>query len=397
MENIHHTRDIDSISIGGWFQRTALHLSEIYDFLKYAESPLDFDSEKLHKLRDAINPQNLHLHVGELDHVTFETDKVEVTIYEDGLVTLRTEHVNGAIKDEIKRLTDLYENKVSPGFSYIFSLGAPVPKELANIKTIYPYFVVFHDRSEDEVKSVFEEMGQPVHYEIKKTDFDIYRGNKLYVINNRQADKELVNNFIEEVIFTREFRGQMHRYLNLHRIIWEKIADVKERGSLKGKEIGGLKSKIDHYGKSINLIGARIDQMDVYIGTRGKISNKHLSETEFVDIVGFRYETLSNTLKYLKHIWKMTENYVNSAQKVFSNLQSKATSKSIKNLTVVTSMGVGAALLDLFNTDRPEFDTFGIVYVLILAAIGYVVSQVMNFWGMHKSYSIKKDDLNIKD
>lgn len=44
-------RTIQQISIGGWFQRTTLHLSEIYDFLKYAESPLDLESKKLKSLR----------------------------------------------------------------------------------------------------------------------------------------------------------------------------------------------------------------------------------------------------------------------------------------------------------------------------------------------------------
>ena len=31
---------IDGIYIGGWFQRTTLQLSEIYDFLKYGKSEL---------------------------------------------------------------------------------------------------------------------------------------------------------------------------------------------------------------------------------------------------------------------------------------------------------------------------------------------------------------------
>jgi len=393
-----HKRDIDRISIGGWFQRTTLHLSEMYDLLKYAQSPLDLDPKKLQEYQSLVNPQNLQLHVGELDHITFNTtDGTVVTIYEDGLITLHTEKISGVIQDEIARLTSFYEDNISPAFSYIFSLGAPVPKELANIKTIYPYFVVFDNKSTEEVESVFTELEEEIHYRVEKQDFDILRGDKLYVINNKKAPLTLVDEFIEEVIFTREFKGQMHRYLNLHRIIWEKIADVKERGSIKGKEVGKFKSRIEQYDKSINLIGARIDQMDAYIGTRSKVAKMHLSETEFIDIVGFRYETLSNTLKYVKHIWKMTENYVQSANKLFGDIQSEATSKSIESLTIVTSMGVGAALLDLFNTSRPEFNGYGIMYVFLLAAIGYVVSRFMRWWGMSKTYGLDEDKLNIKE
>lgn len=319
-----------------------------------------------------------------------------MVIYEDGLIVLSTQHVSNTISDEIARLTTIYEKQISPGFSYIFSLGAPVPKELANIKTIYPYFITFKNKSEDEVLSVFEELGEQVHYDIRKKGFDILRGDKLYVINDKQSKYD-VNDFIAEVIFTREFKGQLHRYLNLHRIIWEKIADVKERGEIKGREIGPFRSQIDQYAKSINLIGARINQMDAYIATRGTIAHQHLSDSEFIDLIGYRYETLTNTLQYVKHIWTMTENYVQSAQKLFGDLQASATSKSIQSLTVVTSMGVGASLLGLFETSLPDINVYSIFYIAILAAIGFTVNKVMKWWGMSRYYGLSKDQHSIKE
>jgi len=36
---------VEKIFVGGWFQRTTLHLSEIYDFLKEAKSPLDLNKK----------------------------------------------------------------------------------------------------------------------------------------------------------------------------------------------------------------------------------------------------------------------------------------------------------------------------------------------------------------
>ncbi len=38
---------ISNVYIGGWFQRTMLQLSEIYDFLRDCKSQLDLDPEKL--------------------------------------------------------------------------------------------------------------------------------------------------------------------------------------------------------------------------------------------------------------------------------------------------------------------------------------------------------------
>ena len=42
------------IYYGGWYQRTTLHLSEIYDFLKRGHSNLDLDKRKLELLRNGL-------------------------------------------------------------------------------------------------------------------------------------------------------------------------------------------------------------------------------------------------------------------------------------------------------------------------------------------------------
>ena len=132
--------NVQEIYIGGWFQRTSLHLHEIYRFLKYAESALPLDKEKLQENRSLVNPLEIELVMDELDYVTFKTmDNISVRIYEDGLTTLGTDNVSKNLQQDFDRMTDFYENKLSKGLSYIFSLGAPVPKELAHIKSIYPY------------------------------------------------------------------------------------------------------------------------------------------------------------------------------------------------------------------------------------------------------------------
>ena len=42
---------ISNIFVGGWFQRTMLQLTEIYDFLRDTKTQLKLDSKKLEKLR----------------------------------------------------------------------------------------------------------------------------------------------------------------------------------------------------------------------------------------------------------------------------------------------------------------------------------------------------------
>lgn len=385
---------IEKIFIGGWFQRTTLHLSEIYDFLRGAGSPLDLEKSKLQRLQQDLRIGHLELREGDFEYIVFTcTAGIEVKIFEDGLIVL-SKKPEAAIKRDIQALTSYYEKNLSPAINYIFSLGAPIPKELANIKTIYPYFLVLKKASREDIEKLLLDFQQKKYFEIRAKTFEIYRGDKLYLLNNIAELPERIEQFIQEQTFLREFKGQMHRYLNLHRIIWEKIAEVKERGQMKGKEIPAFRKKVESYQKTINLIEARMNQMDTYISTREAIfkSTKHLKK--FVDVLQFKYETLSDTLEYIKDLWEMTKNYVQSALDLFTQLQARSTEGSVKNLTVVTSMGVGASLIGLFTQKPPDITAYGVVYFLILAIIGYTANEIVKAVYKNRMYTIRDTDIS---
>lgn len=378
---------IQKIFIGGWFQRTTLHLSEIYDFLKGEDTPLDLKKGKLKNLRKDLNIAKADMVMGKLEYIAAKIDNgLSFKIYEDGLIILSIESQN--IGETIKKLTDYYEKKLSPSLSYLFSLGAPIPKELANIKNIYPYFVVSEKADKKDIDKLLSDFEQKKHFEILTSSFELYRGNKLYVVNNKGEKLENIERFVGEQIFIREFKGQLHRYLNLHRIIWEKIDDVKERGNMKGTEIGPFKSKIESYAKTINLIEARIDQMGAYIGTRASIARSYPEFAKLFKTMEYSYEKLSNTLNYVKIIWQMTKNHVGSAVVLFTDLAASSTGKSIQDLTVITSMGVGASLINLFTGQPPSLSWMGAVYFVVLAIIGYSVNRFMKFIYRNRNYEV---------
>lgn len=384
---------IERVYIGGWFQRTTLHLSEIHDFLKDARSPLNLDGEKLKSLRDALGIMGLETRVDDLEYLYFSTkSNIEVNIYEDGLIVLGKSMVRD-LKADINDLTSFYESKLSPALSYLFSLGAPVPKELANIKTIYPYFVVFRRATAKDIAGLLKDFGQEKYFEVRQKTFEIYRGDTLYIINNLKESLGGVEQFVNEEIFLREFKGQLHRYLNLHRIIWEEIAEVKEKGSISGRDIGGFKTKVESYAKTINLIGARINQMGTFVGTREAIIKQDKEMAHFVDVLQFRYETLSDTLSYIKDLWGMTSNYVDSALKIFTDLQAKSTEASVKNLTVVTFMGVGAGVLGLLTRPSARVTAFGLLTFLGIIFLGYASNWIMKGIYRRRAYKIKDTEI----
>ncbi len=381
---------ISNIYVGGWFQRTMLQLSEIYDFLRAGKSQLNLNQKKLDEYLKNLEIGNINYGVSGEEYVEFTTaQNIKVKIFEDGLIVLNNEHVSvDTLFFDITQVTDYYEKKLSPAFNYLFSLGAPVPKELANIETVYPYFIVFNNASQEEISNLLSKTERQKYFEFKNDKYDVIRGDKYYFINNKKQSNENIERYIEEQIFIREFKGQLHRYLNIHRIIWEKIDAVKENAHVKGSEIVKFTTKLEGYAKTINLIDGRINQMGTYISTREKIAKSDEELAEFLAISGYRYETLRDTLDYIKYLWAMTKNYVSAAQKLFDGLKEDVTSKSVESLTIVTSMSAGAALLELFTESTPTFTIFGFVYFFILAFIGWGSTKILQTIASRRKYEV---------
>lgn len=381
---------ISNVYVGGWFQRTMLQLSEIYDFLRDASSQLNLDPEKLADFRKELKIGKIDYDVQGEEYIQFTTSlNITVKIFEDGLITLKNSEVSeDTLFADIDHVTDYYENKLSPALSYLFSLGAPIPKELANIETIYPYFVTVNKATKEQINELLSRTEKQKYFEFKNDKYDVVRGDKYYFINNKSQSISNIERYIEEQIFIREFKGQLHRYLNIHRIIWEKIDAVKENANVKGADIVKFTSKLDGYSKTINLINGRINQMSSYISTREKIAKSDPELEEFLRISGYRYETLRDTLDYIKQIWSMTKDYVSSAQKLFNGLKQDVTSNSINSLTIVTSMSAGVSIIGLLTKTEPKFTTFGFIYFVLLALIVFMANKVLNFIAKTKKYSI---------
>ena len=388
---------INSIYIGGWFQRTMLQLSEIYDFLRNGESQLKLSKKKLADLRKNLDIGSIEYGVSGEEYILFVTaDHIHVKIFEDGLIVLRSSNVSEeTLFADIERVKDYYESKLSPAINYIFSLGAPVPKELAHIENIYPYFVVCDKASREDIAELLSKTERQKYFEFDNKDYSVLRGDKYYFINNKKATNiPLIERYIEEQVFIREFKGQLHRYLNLHRIIWEKIDNVKDRAKVKGSDVVKFSTKLESYAKTVTLIDGRIRQMSTYISTRERIAKEDDDLREFLAISGYRYETLRDTLEYIRDLWDMTRAYVSSAQKLFDGIKQDVTSSSINSLTIVTSMSAGAAILGLFTESEPEFTTFGFIYFFILALVGWAATKLLTYVAQKRKYEISDVEID---
>ena len=391
---------ISNVYIGGWFQRTMLQLSEVYDFLRNGESQLKLNKKKLAELRKNLNIGSVEYGVSGEEFIVVTTgNRLQVKIFEDGLIVIGSSEVSEeTLFADIERLKSYYESQLSPAINYLFSLGAPVPKELAHIENIYPYFVVCDNATREDIAELLSKTERQKYFEFDNKSYSVLRGDKYYFINNKKTSKSNIERYVEEQVFIREFKGQLHRYLNLHRIIWEKIDTVKDRARVRGSDVVMFSTKLESYAKTVTLIDGRIRQMSTYISTRERIAKQDKDLEEFLAISGFRYETLRNTLEYIKDLWDMTKNYVQSAQKLFDGIKQDVTSSSINSLTIVTSMSAGAAILDLFTESEPSFTTFGFIYFFVLAIIGWLATRILSWVANRRKYEIQDVDIdkNIK-
>ncbi len=383
---------IQNIYIGGWFQRTTLHLTEIWDFLKHGQSHLDFPQGLLDTARGSLSLETVSRESGPLEYILVKTNgEISYRIYEDGLIVLEKEFKS--LKDDFEKIKDYYDNTLSKALSLIFSKGAPVPKELANIKTILPYIVTITDATKEEMGAIFKDFSEDVYSTLTSKNVEVYRSPGIILINNLQ-DENLARTIIESQIFFREFKSQLHRYLTIHRVLWEKIRIIKERGEIKGTDIDALRSELSMYQKTINLIGARIDQMPSYVKTRQKITNVEKVDDHLQPLFQSKFETLLDTHEYVKHLWGMTKNYLTSAIEIFSDLQAKSTKNTISSLQLITTIGVVAGILGYLGKDTlPRFTSIGLIYFSLLMVMTWIINGIVSNFFKNKKYPIEKQDL----
>lgn len=367
---------IKTIYLGYWYQRTTLHLSEIYDFLKYGTSPLDLNKHKLKELQDKLDIESIELKMDVFEYIhCTAAHGITIKVYEDGLIVLAKDHID--IKKDSTVLTSYFEEQFTPAISYIFSLGAPVPRELAGVKSTPSLFVVTQGATKDSVSNLLTELDEARYFEIKSEGVDFYRGHRYSIVNVTASFKE-TEHLIEMQIFFKEFKSQLHHYLNLHRTIWEKIAEIKEQKSIKGKQVTQLRNELESYKKTVELIEGRLNQMGLYIGSReNRIKMLGLEQT-LNDILQFRYENLKETLSYVKSIWTMTKQYIDSAIQLFNEVNTLATRNSITALTVITTLGVVNMLISLSGTkELPQLTSTGLYYLFLLVLLTWVINKIV--------------------
>lgn len=383
------------VTFGGWYQRTTLHLSEVYEFFLNADSYLPLNKDALVRYHKALNLEYISREFGYLEYVKAVTkDGIGIRYFEDGLYILEIDSKNVAKDGDI--LEHYFWNSLSPALNYIFSLGAPTPKILANILTVHPTVVSFPDPNFNNFK-LNEKMYGSVYSRIVADSVGVYKTKDYIFIIYKDGDSYPVSELVEMQIFFREFKDQLEKYLNIHRKIWEEIAQIKERRYLTAKEVPAIRTRLDGYQKTISLISNRINQMGSYVNTRKSVSAQLGLDSHLERLFQYRFEVLKDTLDYIKELWKMTTDYVNSSIQVIVEIQNAATNKSIQSLTLITALGVLSTMVTFLSRDSlPKATVAGVVSLSFLLLVGWFGNYLYQMYLSNRKQRLKFSERDEK-
>ena len=375
------------ITFGGWYQRTTLHLTEIYDFLSKGKSKLGLDEDKLREFRHRLDLKSVTRETGYLDYVKAITKGgIEIRYYEDGLYVFEAESED--IENTVEYIRHYFEKIFNPAINYIFSMGAPTPKILSNIHEEHPVVIskLQRDHSLFQVPPKFGE----VYNKTSSRDISVYKTHSYIFIIGMPNKKESIDLIMEMEIFFREFKDQLQKYLNIHRKIWEEISEIKERKFVRGKEVDIYRAKLESYKKTIDLITNRINQMPAYAHTRASIAKDMNVEKHLIELFQYKFEDLFNTLAYIKEIWNMTGNYVNSAIAVLVEIENKTSMSGIRSIQVLASIGVVTTIVGYLTRDTlPQISRVGLYYLLALVASVLIIDSIIKLYSRSKRYELK--------
>lgn len=375
-----------------------MQLSEIYDFLRDGVSQLGLDQNQLTALRDNLNIDNIEYGVGNEEFIAFTTpEQIEVKLYEDGLTVVSSNQVSEpTLFADAERLHGYYEECLSPALNYLFSTGAPVFKELSKVESIFPYFIVCDNATQANISDLLAKTERQKYFEFEGKNFSVLRGDKYYFINNKKATAGDIERYIEEQIFIREFKGQLHRYLNLHRAIWGKIDAIKKQATATEPELLQAATRLERYEKTSLLIEGRLEQMATYVDIREAGVKDDRELMDFLAVSGYRYAALTGTLAYMRSLWHTTRCYAESAQRLLARAANERSLVYLNNIAILLGLVAAVSVLGLIFGTGLTFGIDTIIYSAVLVVIALVGVQTWKSRRALREYNIITEESEEK-
>lgn len=372
--------NIERAYVGTWFPRTFLHLKELFIFFQHKQGIVGLDQKRVKEYWKSLAPRNIELHEeSDFDHLIVRFGHIELSVTEDGILLLKSESSHP--KQTLERLESFYSSRLGPAITYLFSRGAPLPKELANIQEVYPIPLVVKQLSSEEIEEIFREFHDSVVSTAVSPNIHVISGEKVIVLNIQTGspfeEESRMEELIRFIVFFREFEGQLAGYLESHRTLWDRVSHIRESGAVRYKDFPSIREEILEFLKTISFVKARLGQMgDIMIEREAMTASQFRDELTQIGL--YRFDALKAERGYVQNLWIMTEEYAKGTLSLLDSLFSENTQRELQALKLVT---VVAAVTSFFgmNIGFPWEERWPSVVNSSLFVVGLIFVVVVGF------------------
>jgi hypothetical protein len=324
-----------NIYLGSWMPRTEVHLEELILFLSSGKSKLNaLSTEKLKNYWKNLNILDIKTNEIESEkNILVKTKNLNFICYANGLIVFTKELKN--LKEDFEILKKYSIDKFFPAFSYIFSLGAPIPKIFNNIKSVMPLIIFNEKITEKEANKYFSKINKKDRVLISKNPDNYFeKGENMVVFSGNQKDNEKM---VFNIITQNDIKNQFSKILNLHRFLWEETEKIKNSKKIPYKKLIEIRDSVMDLESEVIFFKSRIQQINNFLKTNPFLSTKNEKHNNYWQK---KFESLEDTGNYINEIWKITENNINSLKELVNIFYQEKSQKELNILQGSSFVGV---------------------------------------------------------
>ena len=154
--------------------------------MKEGVGPNGLNEKELVNKRNQLEIEQASFEEYPINSVILNTKRVKTTITEDGVILLQTSVEE--VTRSVNRLKLFYEERLAPAISYLFSLGAPLPKELHKAKHIYPLLFVVKKSDPKSLAELFKKIENTEIESVSSDKLAVYFGQSAIIIENKKTE-----------------------------------------------------------------------------------------------------------------------------------------------------------------------------------------------------------------
>lgn len=363
------------IYLGVWFQRNSLHLQEFRNFLNGQIGVSGLDKKEGDFFRNNLGLKEIKfLREDDYGLISARAKEMEVIMTEDGVTMLHLE-IKEDFKKTINELEDFYSKKLSPTLTYLYSRGAPLPKDLSLIKEVYPLYLFGFNLDKKEIKEALSFVKDKPYLEEEKSGVEVYTGNEIVIVNLKNKkflDEKVIKNLVRNLVLFREFEKQLSQYLNLHRNIWESINLIRESKTITIKNVPQIRYKILDHLKTLSFVRARLCQMkDILVSREQTLKKEEIKLLDDLDLEN-RFKILYSEQSYIINLWDMTTEYAQGTIGLLDSLINENTQKELGFLQTISFMGVATGFFGM-NIAFPWNSEWPLLFKASYLVIGIIL------------------------